>query len=54
MAELLIWRPMREGMCTMTEIKSGICTLVDLLKMNAVLDAENDIKGAVWAQAVKT
>lgn len=32
------------GKVTMTEIKLGFITLVDLLKINALLDMEADVK----------
>jgi hypothetical protein len=38
--ELFIWRPVLAGKVTLTEIKSGVCSLTDLLKLNALLDHE--------------
>jgi hypothetical protein len=38
--ELFIWRPLLAGKVTLTELKSGVCSLTDLLKLNALLDHE--------------
>ena len=38
--ESLIWRPIYAGKVTLTEVKNGTCDLVDLLKINAYMDAE--------------
>lgn len=32
------------GLVTMTEVKAGVVTLVDLLKMQALLDMKSDIE----------
>ena len=42
--ELLIWRPILAGKCRLEEVKSGIYTLVDLQKLNALLDMQSDIQ----------
>lgn len=42
--ESLIWRPVLAGKVTMTELKLGLVNLVDLLKINALLDMEADIQ----------
>lgn len=40
----MIWRPVLAGKVTMTELKLGLVNLVDLLKINALLDMEADIQ----------
>ena len=42
--ELLIWRPILAGKCRLEEVKAGIYTLVDLQKLNALLDMQSDIQ----------
>ena len=42
--KLLIWRPILAGKCRLEEVKSGVYTLVDLQKLNALLDMQNDIQ----------
>ena len=37
-----MWRPVLAKVVTMAEIKSGIVTLVDLVKINALLDMRDD------------
>ena len=37
------------GKCTMAEIKSGVWSLSDLLKINALLDMESDMLEAANA-----
>ena len=41
--ELLIWRPVLAGKCGLEEIKSGVYTLTDLQKLNALLDLQSDL-----------
>jgi hypothetical protein len=36
--ELIIWRPIMEGLVTIAEVKSGDIDIIDLLKLNALLD----------------
>jgi len=36
--ELFIWRPILEGMVTISEVKSGDVDVIDLIKLNALLD----------------
>lgn len=36
---MLIWRPIMAGHVTLLEVKNGVATLEDLMKMNAILDA---------------
>ena len=36
--ELFIWRPILEGLVTITEVKSGDVDIIDLLKLNALMD----------------
>lgn len=44
--ELLYWRPILAGKVTKQELDSGCWTLVDLLKINALLDMEIDAQHA--------
>ena len=46
-SEYMIWRPIMEGKVTLHEVKSGYCSLADLLKINALMDAKNDIQSAI-------
>lgn len=36
--ELIIWRPIVEGLVTISEVKSGDVDIIDLMKLNALLD----------------
>jgi len=36
--ELFIWRPILEGLVTIQEVKSGDVDIIDLLKLNSLLD----------------
>jgi hypothetical protein len=36
--ELIIWRPIMEGLVTVSEVKLGLADIVDLVKLNALLD----------------
>jgi hypothetical protein len=36
--EMFIWRPILEGLVTLTEVKSGDVDIIDLLKLNSLLD----------------
>ncbi len=35
------------GRCTLTEVRAGMYSLVDLLKINALLDMEADIQASM-------
>jgi len=37
---MIVWRPLMAGKVTATEVKTGVVDLDDLLKYNALLDAE--------------
>lgn len=37
-----MWRPIFAKVVSLTEVKSGVVTLVDLLKINALLDMRED------------
>ncbi|MDP8078333.1 hypothetical protein [Phocoenobacter skyensis] len=37
---MIIWRPIIAKVTTLTEVKNGDCSLNDLLKLNALLDAQ--------------
>lgn len=39
-SELIVWRPIYAGKVSLTEVKNGTCDLVDILKLNALLDHE--------------
>lgn len=41
---MLIWRPVLAKVVTMTEVNTGLVTLVDLVKINALLDMKGDIE----------
>lgn len=34
------------GKCTLAEVKAGVYSLVDLLKINALLDMQDDVQAA--------
>lgn len=36
--ELIIWRPILDGLVTIGEVKSGEVDIIDLMKLNALLD----------------
>lgn len=36
--ELWVWRPIMRNMCTVAEVKSGLITCEDLLKLNALIE----------------
>ena len=36
--ELFIWRPILEGLVTIGEVKEGLVDVIDLMKLNALLD----------------
>lgn len=38
--ELIVWRVIHAKLVTLTEVKTGTCDLVDVLKLNALLDHE--------------
>lgn len=44
---MFVWRPLFDGMVTLTELKDGTASLDDVMKMNAMLDA----RAAAKAQA---
>jgi hypothetical protein len=48
MEELIIWRPIMEGLVMLSEVKSGDVDIIDLLKLNALLD----MKAAMEQRAV--
>lgn len=37
---MLIWRPVMAGHVTLSEVKDGTALLVDLMKINAILDSQ--------------
>jgi hypothetical protein len=36
--ELVIWRPILEGLISVKEVKEGYVDIIDLLKLNALMD----------------
>jgi hypothetical protein len=36
--ELIIWRPIMEQLISVSEVKSGQVDIIDILKLNALLD----------------
>lgn len=51
--ELLYWRPILAGKVTKQELDSGCWTLVDLVKINALMDMEIDTHNAQIEEAGK-
>jgi len=51
--EMIIWRVVMEGLITITEIKNGEVDLVDLLKMNALLDLKNALDERAMQESQK-
>lgn len=49
----MIWRPILAGKCRLEEVKSGVYTLVDLQKINALLDMQSDIQQQAIEDAKK-
>lgn len=49
--ELWIWRPILAGKVTLSEVKSGVATVEDLHKLNALLDMQSDIEAAQMEKA---
>lgn len=47
----MIWRPVYRGKVSLAEVKSGVADLVDLLKLNALLDAEEAAEAAAYKDA---
>nr|DAR50307.1 MAG TPA: hypothetical protein [Caudoviricetes sp.] len=41
-AEFLIWRPVLARKISLAEVKDGTADLVDLLKINAILDMQDE------------
>lgn len=41
---MLVWRPVTAGLISIKEVKLGFVSLVDLLKINAILDMKSDIE----------
>lgn len=36
----MIWRVIHAKLVTLTEVKTGVCDLIDVLKLNSLLDHE--------------
>jgi len=50
MAEFVIWRPVMAGHITLSEVKNGTASLIDLMKINAVMDAQEAAEAAAMAR----
>ena len=51
LCDLWIWRPILAGKVSLTEVKSGIAGVHDLLAINALLDMQADIEAAQYDAA---
>ena len=49
--ELFIWRPILEGLVTIGEVKEGLVDVVDLMKLNALLDMRTAMERRAMEQA---
>jgi hypothetical protein len=36
--ELIIWRPVMEGLVSLADVKTGLIDIVDLTKLNSLMD----------------
>jgi len=52
-ADFYIWRPILEGKCSLEAVLSGLVTIDDILKLNALMDAMDAYKGYANEQASK-
>lgn len=48
---MLIWRPVFAGHSTLTEMKSGEISLMDVLKINALMDAREAAEAKALAES---
>lgn len=51
--ELLIWRPILAKIVSLEEVKKGVYTLVDLQKINALLDMKSDVEQQAFNETQK-
>jgi hypothetical protein len=49
-AELWIWRPILARKVSLTEVKSGVCSVDDLMRLNALLDMSDAYQDAAMAK----
>jgi hypothetical protein len=42
----MVWRPITAGKVTLTEVKTGVCDLLDIIKINSLLDHEIALQNA--------
>jgi hypothetical protein len=46
-----VWRPILAGKFTLTEVKTGVATVSDILAINALMDMQADIQAAQAKEA---
>jgi hypothetical protein len=51
--ELIIWRPIMEHLVSISEVKSGEVDIIDLLKINALMDMKAAMEQRAMDQAQK-
>jgi hypothetical protein len=42
--EMFIWRPILEGLVSLGEVKRGEVDIIDILKLNSLLDLKNALE----------
>jgi hypothetical protein len=48
-----IWRPIMANKCSFESVKSGETSIEDILKINALMQRENDIRGYMESEMHK-
>ena len=48
---MLVWRPVFAGHLTLTEVKSGDVSLMDVLKINAMMDSREAAEAKALADS---
>ena len=48
--ELWIWRPILARKVSLSEVKSGVCSVDDLMRLNALLDMTSDYENQAMAK----
>jgi len=48
--ELWIWRPILARKVSLSEVKSGMCSVDDLMRLNALLDMTSDYENQAMAK----
>ena len=51
--DLWIWRPILDGKCTLEGVKSGLVTVDDLLRLNALMDMKQAMEAYAQEQMEK-